>query len=72
MTDRAIPNAAVLTGWRKASYSDPNGGSCLEVLDNCLSGVPIRDSKNPYGPAVIFPATGWSSFVAAVKKDVLP
>jgi len=67
MTDHAIPNAAVLSGWLKSSYSDPNGGSCLEVLDNRPSGVPVRDSKNPYGPAVVFPAPGWRSFVAAVK-----
>jgi hypothetical protein len=67
MTDRTIPNAAVLNGWRKSSHSDPNGGSCLEVLDDHPSGVPVRDSKIPEGPALIFPITGWSSFVTAVK-----
>ncbi|MFM9696816.1 DUF397 domain-containing protein [Streptomyces europaeiscabiei] len=72
MTDRTIPNAAALIGWRKSSYSSPNADSCLEVLDGHPSGVPVRDSKNPCGPAVIFPATGWSSFVTAVKKDELP
>ncbi|MFD1661859.1 DUF397 domain-containing protein [Streptomyces caeni] len=67
MTDRAIPNTAVLSGWRKSSYSDPNGGSCLEVLDGYPSGVPVRDSKVPHGPALVFSAAGWASFVAAVK-----
>jgi len=69
MTDRTIPNAAGLRGWRKSSYSNDQAGSCLEVLDNHPSGVPVRDSKNPYGPAVVFPAPGWRSFVEAVKGD---
>jgi hypothetical protein len=72
MTDRAIPNAAVLGGWRKSSYSDANAGSCLEVLDGHPAGVPVRDSKNPYGPAVIVPASAWSAFVTALKHQALP
>ncbi|MDX3246895.1 DUF397 domain-containing protein [Streptomyces sp. ME18-1-4] len=67
MTDRAIPNAAVLSGWRKSSHSDDNAGSCLEVLDNHPAGVPVRDSKNPHGPALVFSASGWSAFVSVVK-----
>ena len=67
MPDRTIPNAAILSGWRKSSHSDPNGGSCLEVLDDYPPGIPVRDSKNPHGPALIFSATTWSAFVTAVK-----
>jgi hypothetical protein len=71
MTDRIISNAATLRGWRKSSYSGSEGGSCLEVLDDHPSGVPVRDSKNPHGPALVFPASGWSSFVTAVKGERL-
>ncbi|MGC9536083.1 DUF397 domain-containing protein [Streptomyces sp. UG1] len=71
MTDRTIPNAAILSGWRKSSYSGPNADSCLEVLDNHPSGIPVRDSKTPNGPALLFPASGWSSFVTAVKGGEL-
>ncbi|MEU0585631.1 DUF397 domain-containing protein [Streptomyces sp. NPDC006132] len=67
MTERTIRNAATLSGWRKSSYSDNNAGSCLEVLDDHPSGIPVRDSKNPHGPAVIVPAPAWSSFVTALK-----
>lgn len=67
MTERIIPNAATLRGWRKSSRSDDNAGSCLEVLDNHPSGVPVRDSKVPHGPALVFSAAEWSAFVAAVK-----
>ncbi|MPY46538.1 DUF397 domain-containing protein, partial [Streptomyces phyllanthi] len=46
MTDRTIPDAAVLSGWRKSSYSNTDAGSCLEVLDNHPAGIPVRDSKS--------------------------
>ncbi|MGW0879422.1 DUF397 domain-containing protein [Streptomyces sp. NPDC002671] len=69
MTDRTIPNGAVLSGWRKSSHSDDNAGSCLEVLDNHPSGVPVRDSKVPHGPALIFSAADWSTFITAVKNS---
>ncbi|MBX9399171.1 DUF397 domain-containing protein [Streptomyces sp. TRM72054] len=67
MTDRTIPNAAMLSGWRKSSYSSPNADSCLEVLDHHASGIPVRDSKTPHGPALLFPASDWSAFITAVK-----
>lgn len=69
MTERAIPDTATLSGWRKSSHSDDNAGSCLEVLDNHPSGVPVRDSKVPHGPALVFSASDWSAFVAAVKES---
>ncbi|MET7502421.1 DUF397 domain-containing protein [Streptomyces microflavus] len=53
--------------WRKSSYSNQDGGQCLEVADDFAPVVPVRDSKNPQGPALTFAAAGWSSFVAAVK-----
>ncbi|MEU3093808.1 DUF397 domain-containing protein [Streptomyces sp. NPDC006967] len=68
MTEPIIPNAAALTGWRKSSHSGSEGGSCLEVLDNHPAGVPIRDSKIPEGPALVFPPAGWASFVAGIKN----
>ncbi|MEU9052952.1 DUF397 domain-containing protein [Streptomyces sp. NPDC048384] len=69
MTDRIISNAATLSGWRKSSYSGSEAGSCLEVLDNHPSGVPVRDSKVPHGPALVFSAANWSAFLTAVKES---
>ncbi|RVU24332.1 DUF397 domain-containing protein [Streptomyces antnestii] len=71
MTERTIQDAAALSGWRKSSHSDNNAGSCLEVLDGHPAGVPVRDSKNPGGPALVFPSGGWASFVAAVRAGEL-
>ncbi|MFC9035135.1 DUF397 domain-containing protein [Streptomyces arboris] len=57
--------------WRRSSYSNQDGGACLEVADDFAPVVPVRDSKNPHGPVLTFAAVGWSSFVAAVKGDHL-
>lgn len=69
MTEPIIPNAAALSGWRKSSYSGSEGGSCLEVLDHHPTGVPVRDSKTPQGPALLISPQSWVSFIAAVKRD---
>ncbi|MFI9149829.1 DUF397 domain-containing protein [Streptomyces sp. NPDC053367] len=62
MTEHTTP-----ADWRKSSYSGNEGGSCLEVLDHHPAGVPVRDSKNPHGPALVFSREGWTSFVRALK-----
>ncbi|MGW6454568.1 DUF397 domain-containing protein [Streptomyces sp. NPDC055078] len=52
--------------WRKSSYSNGNGGSCVEISDDLPGLVPVRDSKVP-GPSVVFGAAAWASFVRDVK-----
>ncbi|MFI8460495.1 DUF397 domain-containing protein [Kitasatospora sp. NPDC085464] len=52
--------------WVKSSYSN-NGGDCVEVAADFPGLVPVRDSKDPQGPALVFPAEAWASFVAAVR-----
>ncbi|WP_446038316.1 DUF397 domain-containing protein [Streptomyces sp. SID1121] len=59
------------TTWRKSTYSNSDGGQCVEVSDDFVAVVPVRDSKDPHGPALAFPADGWSSFVSAVKSGAL-
>jgi len=34
--------------------------------------VPVRDSKDPEGPALVFPAAAWTAFLDAVKSGELP
>ncbi|MFG2827914.1 DUF397 domain-containing protein [Streptomyces sp. NPDC048434] len=65
-TDLALTS----TEWAKSSYSDGDGGQCIEfsrTLTETHGLVPVRDSKDPDGPALVFPAGGWSSFITAVK-----
>ncbi|MGW7411464.1 DUF397 domain-containing protein [Streptomyces sp. NPDC054863] len=85
---QTIPDASLLTDWRKSSYSGGNSGDCLEVSDSwrkssysggssgdclevndsaCPSHLPVRDSKNPTGPAILFPTTAWTSFIDSLK-----
>ncbi|MFJ3216159.1 DUF397 domain-containing protein [Kitasatospora sp. NPDC086801] len=52
--------------WFKSSYSS-NGGQCIEVSNSMPGIVPVRDSKDPEGHALAFPADAWRSFVAAVR-----
>ncbi|MFJ9605988.1 DUF397 domain-containing protein [Kitasatospora sp. NPDC101176] len=52
--------------WRKSTYSG-GGGECVEVADGLPGTVPVRDSKDPHGPALAFPADAWQSFVTAVR-----
>jgi Domain of unknown function (DUF397) len=65
----AIPDASVLTSWHKSSYSGSENGACVEIADGVPGSVPVRDSKNPQGPAVVFESATWSSFVTAVQRD---
>ncbi|MEE1786067.1 DUF397 domain-containing protein [Streptomyces sp. SP17BM10] len=50
--------------WFKSSHSD-NGGTCVEVSSDFPGVVPVRDSKDPEGPALVFPADAWQAFVAS-------
>lgn len=61
--------------WIRSSHSDANGGQCVEfsrTFAQTHGTVPVRDSKNPLGPALSFPADGWSSFVSALICDEFP
>ncbi|MER7988353.1 DUF397 domain-containing protein [Streptomyces noursei] len=53
--------------WRKSSYSNTNGGACVEIADHFPGLVPVRDSKATDGPALVIPATAWTAFVQTLK-----
>jgi hypothetical protein len=57
--------------WRKSSYSNPDGGACIEVSDDFAGFVPVRDSKRQHGSVLVFPAEGWSVFVSALQGEQL-
>ncbi|MCF6522729.1 DUF397 domain-containing protein [Streptomyces sp. JJ36] len=66
---RSIDLSAV--SWRKSSYSNQDGGACVEVSEDFVGVFPVRDSKVPHGPVLVFPAGGWDAFVSAVKDGRL-
>jgi hypothetical protein len=59
--------------WGKSSYSNGEGGQCVEFARNfAASGiVPVRDSKDPEGPAIVTSPGSWTSFVSAVRSGGL-
>jgi hypothetical protein len=58
--------------WEKSSYSNGEGGQCVEFARNLAAStgtVPVRDSKSPGGPALIFSVAAWASFVTWEKSS---
>lgn len=58
--------------WRRSSYSGGNNGTCVEVADGLTGVVPVRDSTDPDGPALVFRREAWTAFVAGVKAGEFP
>ncbi|GGS82311.1 hypothetical protein GCM10010222_24640 [Streptomyces tanashiensis] len=53
--------------WFKSSYSNGDGGNCVEVSHDFAGIVPVRDSKVVDGPVLIVTAAAWSAFVADIS-----
>ncbi|MFF4265465.1 DUF397 domain-containing protein [Streptomyces virginiae] len=54
--------------WRKSSYSNGDGGDCVEVSDDLPGLVPVRDTKLAgTGPVLVFPAAAWAPFIRSVQ-----
>ncbi|MFE5597829.1 DUF397 domain-containing protein [Streptomyces coelicoflavus] len=51
--------------WFKSSFSDDEGGACVEVA--LAPTIHVRDSKTPAGSELRLSAPAWSAFVAAVR-----
>jgi hypothetical protein len=57
--------------WRKSSFSGPDN-ECIEIADGFLGVLPVRDSKDPQGPSLLFTADAWTAFIAAVRAGDFP
>ncbi|WFE61821.1 DUF397 domain-containing protein [Micromonospora sp. WMMD714] len=51
--------------WRKSTRSGPDGGNCVEVAES-ISGVLVRDSKDPDGPVLAFDPHVWLAFIGGM------
>ncbi|MHA4817039.1 DUF397 domain-containing protein [Streptomyces aculeolatus] len=60
--------------WVKSTYSNGEGGGCVEWAPAVAASgvVPVRDSKDPAGPALAFSAAGWRAFIAGVRAGEFP
>lgn len=53
--------------WHKSSYSNGEGGSCVEVAANFPGVVPVRDSKVTDGAIVIIGDSAWAGFLDTLR-----
>ncbi|MFB7123517.1 DUF397 domain-containing protein [Kitasatospora sp. NPDC056273] len=63
--------SALPVQWKKATASNPND-NCVEVADSITGTVPVRDSKDPHGPALGFTPEAWQSFLAGIRTNDFP
>ncbi|MGP3975028.1 DUF397 domain-containing protein [Streptomyces sp. 8N114] len=60
------------TQWTRSSYSDKQGGNCVEWAPGLVSGegvVPVRDSKDAARVPLSFSSSAWQAFIDGVKRS---
>jgi hypothetical protein len=55
-----------MEGWRKSTYSDANGGNCVEVASAEV--IKVRDTTDREGATLSFSGGAWAEFVTALKR----
>ncbi|TDE33661.1 DUF397 domain-containing protein [Actinomadura sp. 6K520] len=61
----------MVINWRKSSYSgSSNDEMCVEVAE-LVSGVGIRDSRNPHGGLLDVSSAEFAVLVGQIKKGAL-
>lgn len=54
-----------MDGWRKSTYSDANGGNCVEVAS--ADAVLVRDTTDRGGVTLSVPAAAWLAFLGTLR-----
>ncbi|MFE6335223.1 DUF397 domain-containing protein [Streptomyces sp. NPDC057798] len=65
-THQSSTTLAPEQAWRKSSYSDGTGNNCIETA-KLSKDIAVRDSKDKQRPALLFPQSSWTAFVASVR-----
>lgn len=62
-----------VASWVTSTYSN-NGGDCVEVavVGDSSGHVPVRDSKDPSGPALTFTPAAWTAFLTGIRQGDFP
>lgn len=50
-------------GWFKSSFSEPNGGNCVDVNLSTPGFVAVRHSKRPDGAVIVYDTGEWRAFL---------
>lgn len=64
------PHISAGRRWRKSRHSGGSTTNCVEVGFG-RDGIAVRDSKNPDGPVLSFPAATFTAFLTATKHGHL-
>jgi hypothetical protein len=56
--------------FHKSSYSGGNE-NCVECAADGTTGVAVRDSKNPHGPALRFTGAAFAAFTSALTDNAM-
>ncbi|MGF1428991.1 DUF397 domain-containing protein [Kitasatospora sp. LaBMicrA B282] len=64
------PAAPARLAWRTSSYSGAQS-NCVQTAPADRAAMAVRDSKDPAGPALVFAAPAWRTFVRSVRDDSL-
>jgi hypothetical protein len=51
--------------WRKSSYSNANGGQCIEVASEGV--ILVRDTTDRDGGTLGFTAEAWATFLCTLR-----
>jgi Domain of unknown function (DUF397) len=54
--------------WRKSTYSDSNGGACVETASDSGE-ILVRDTTDRDCGTLSFTASAWRAFTANVKRE---
>jgi hypothetical protein len=54
-----------MDNWRKSTYSNANGGDCVEVASS--ERVMVRDTVDRAGVTLSVPASAWQAFTATLR-----
>ncbi|WP_327234412.1 DUF397 domain-containing protein [Streptomyces sp. NBC_01317] len=59
-------DALIGADWFKSSYSNDQGGACLEGARLVGGAMAVRDSKLPNSPVFVLTGPAWATFVSAL------
>jgi hypothetical protein len=53
--------------WRKSTYSDANGGDCIEVASTDV--ILVRDTRDRSGVVLKVTTKAWQKFIASLNQE---
>jgi hypothetical protein len=55
-----------MRNWRKSTYSDTNGGDCIECASD-VTGVMVRDTTDRAGITLSVSGAAWTAFLSTLR-----